>query len=65
MGRGLQDDEIADLIHTDPSEIQGRVDGILERLAGDLSLESREERAELRATLPDLPRDVWQEAPRP
>ena len=65
VGRGLHDDEIASVIHIDVSEVGRRVDETLERLARDLQLESREAREELRATLPDLPQDAWQEALHP
>ena len=61
VGRGLHDDEIAEVVHVDPSEVQRRVDETLERIAGELSLTRREQREELRATLPDLPSDAWQE----
>jgi DNA-directed RNA polymerase specialized sigma24 family protein len=58
--RGMHDDEIADILRVEPSEVQRRVDEVLDRIAAELSLESREVRVELRATLPDLPPDAWQ-----
>ena len=61
VGRGLHDDEIAEVVHVDPAEVQRRVEETLERIAGELSLTRREERDELRATLPDLPSDAWRE----
>jgi DNA-directed RNA polymerase specialized sigma24 family protein len=57
--RGRPDDEIAEVLRVDPSEVQRRLNEVLERLAEDLSLDGREQRAELRATLPDLPLDAW------
>ena len=57
--RGMDAEEIAGVLRVDPSEEQRRVDEVFDRLARDLSLERREERAELRATLPDLPADAW------
>ena len=65
VGRGLHDDEIASVIRVEASEVGHRVDEVLERIAHELGLESREARDELRATLPDLPQDAWQEPPRP
>ena len=61
VGRGFNDDEIAGFLEAEPSEVRRRVSELLERLARELSLDSREEREELRATLPDLPPVVWQE----
>ena len=61
VGRGLDADMIAGLLRIDPSEVERRVDGILERMADELSLDGRAQREELRATLPDLPKDVWQD----
>ena len=65
VGRGLHDDEIASVIRVDAAGVGRRVDDVLARLAHELGLETREERDELRATLPDLPQDAWQEPPRP
>jgi DNA-directed RNA polymerase specialized sigma24 family protein len=57
---GMHEEEIAEVLHVEPSDVQRRVDELLDRLAGELSLDGREERAELGATLPDLPPDSWQ-----
>jgi DNA-directed RNA polymerase specialized sigma24 family protein len=57
--RGMDADEIAGILRIEPSEKHRRVEEVLDRLARELSLEGREERAELRATLPDLPADAW------
>ena len=65
VGRGFHDDEIAGFLEIESSDVQRRVDGLLERLADDLSLADRPAREELAATLPDLPPDVWGEAPHP
>jgi DNA-directed RNA polymerase specialized sigma24 family protein len=59
LRRGMHDDEIAGVLRVDPSEVQRRVDELIERLSGELGLERREERDELRATLPDLPPELW------
>ena len=61
VGRGLDDEEIADVVHVDPADVHRRVEETLERIAGELSLTGRAHRDELRATLPDLPSDAWQE----
>jgi DNA-directed RNA polymerase specialized sigma24 family protein len=61
VGRGLTDAEIASVIHVDVTDVARRVTDVLDRIAGDLGLEGREQRDELRATLPDLPQDAWRE----
>jgi DNA-directed RNA polymerase specialized sigma24 family protein len=57
---GMHDEAIADVVHVEPADVQQAVDELLDRLAEELSLDGREERAELLATLPDLPPDAWQ-----
>jgi hypothetical protein len=57
----MHDDEIARVLRVDPSEVQRRVDEALDQFATELALEGREQRAELRATLPDLPPELWKE----
>jgi DNA-directed RNA polymerase specialized sigma24 family protein len=57
---GMHEAEIAEVLQVEPADLQRRVDELLDRLADELSLKSREERWELRATLPDLPPDAWQ-----
>ncbi len=61
VGRGFEDDEIAGFLEIETSQVERRVQRLLERLAGELSLNTREAREELLAALPDLPPDVWQE----
>jgi hypothetical protein len=61
VARGLDDDMVAGFVRIEEPEVERRVHDVLDRLAADLSLRTRAERDELRATLPDLPRDVWGE----
>lgn len=58
--RGMEEDEIADILSVDAGEVVARRRKILERLDSELGLETREDRDELRATLPDLPPKLWQ-----
>ena len=60
--RGLDDEEIGEFLRVDPGEVAHRRDDLLERLAEELGLEGREQRDELYATLPDLPREYWPQA---
>jgi hypothetical protein len=62
IARGLDDDMVAGLLGIDQAEVPRRVNEILDRLNQALSLETRAERDELRAALPDLPPGVWQES---
>ena len=57
--RGLRDDEIAEALRVDPEEVGKRRDELLDQLADELGVESREGRDELYATLPDLPLELW------
>jgi DNA-directed RNA polymerase specialized sigma24 family protein len=57
--RGMADELIADVLHVEPDEVGRRRDEILDRLASELNLETREQREELYATLPDLPPELW------
>ena len=57
--RGLRDDEIAEALRVDPEEVGKRRDELLDQLADELGVESREGRDELYATLPDLPPELW------
>ena len=59
LRRGLPDEEIAEVMHTDRDQVASRRVAALDRLADELSLDSREQRDELFATLPDLPRRLW------
>ncbi|MDQ3588040.1 MAG: hypothetical protein M3375_06810 [Actinomycetota bacterium] len=58
--RGMEEDEIADVLSVDVGDVASRRRQILERLDSELGLETREARDELRATLPDLPAKLWQ-----
>ncbi|MDQ3588066.1 MAG: hypothetical protein M3375_06945 [Actinomycetota bacterium] len=58
--RGMEENEIADILSVDADEVASRRRKILERLDSELGLETREDRDELRATLPDLPAKLWQ-----
>jgi DNA-directed RNA polymerase specialized sigma24 family protein len=58
--RGLPDDEIASTLRVDAAEVGRRRDELLERLAGELHLDGREQRDELFATLPDMRDRYWQ-----
>ena len=57
--RGLDDEEIGEFLRVAPDEVARRRDDLLERLAGELELDGREQRDELFATLPDLPWEYW------
>ena len=57
--RGMEEGEIASILNVDAEEVAARRRRILEGLDSELGLETREERDELRATLPDLPARVW------
>ncbi len=58
--RGMEEGEIANILNVDADEVATRRRRILEKLDLQLGLETREERDELRATLPDLPPKLWQ-----
>ena len=57
--RGMEEDEIANILNVDADEVTTRRRRILEQLDSELGLETRAERDELRATLPDLPPQLW------
>jgi DNA-directed RNA polymerase specialized sigma24 family protein len=59
LRRGLPDEEIAEVMRTDRDQVAGRRVAALDRLAEELSLDGREQRDELFATLPDLPPQLW------
>jgi DNA-directed RNA polymerase specialized sigma24 family protein len=59
LRRGMEESEIAEVLNVDADEVSTRRERILEKLASDLGLETREQRDELRATLPDLPAKSW------
>lgn len=60
LRRGMEEDEIAELLNVDAENVASRRRRILEQLDTELGLETREARDELRATLPDLPPKLWQ-----
>ena len=60
LRRGMREEEIAAVLNITTPEVEGRLEEVLDGLARELSLDSREQRDELRATLPDLPPDAWQ-----
>jgi hypothetical protein len=64
MRPGMPEDEIGEFLRVDTDEVVRRRGELLERLAGELGLEGREERDELYATLQDLPHEYWG-APQP
>ena len=59
LRRGMDEGEIAEVLSVDASEVSSRRTKILDGLASDLGLSSREDRDEMRATLPDLPARYW------
>lgn len=59
LRRGMADGDIAGILRVAPEEVARRRADTLERLAGDLRLDGREERDELHATLPDLAPEYW------
>jgi len=58
--RGMEENEIAEILNVDADNVASRRRKILERLDSELGLDTREDRDELRATLPDLPPKLWQ-----
>jgi len=62
MRRGLEEGEIADILSVKADDVAERREKILSGLDVELGLESREDRDELRATLPDLPSRLWNRA---
>jgi DNA-directed RNA polymerase specialized sigma24 family protein len=59
MRRGMSDEEIAGVLRVDAAEAGRRREELLKRLESELGLDGREQRNELRATLPDLPPRLW------
>jgi len=57
--RGMEEKEIAEMLDVDAAEVSTRREKILSGLDSELGLETREDREELRATLPDLPPELW------
>ena len=59
LRRGMEESEIAEVLNVDADEVSTRRELVLDKLASDVGLQAREQRDELRATLPDLPADYW------
>jgi DNA-directed RNA polymerase specialized sigma24 family protein len=59
LRRGMEESEIAEVLNVDADEVSTRRERVLEKLASDLGLQTREQRDELWATLPDLPAEYW------
>jgi DNA-directed RNA polymerase specialized sigma24 family protein len=59
LRRGLDDDDIANVLRETEEEVQRRRSVALDQLAQELRLETQEERDELFATLQDLPAEYW------
>jgi DNA-directed RNA polymerase specialized sigma24 family protein len=59
LRRGMDDSEIAGVLRVERDEVARRREEMLDRLADELGLETREQRDELLATLPDLPDECW------
>jgi hypothetical protein len=59
LRRGLDDSEICAVLRVEPEEVARRREELLERLADELGLQTREQRDELFASLPDLPDRYW------
>lgn len=59
MRRGMSDEEIAAVLLAETPEVERRTAELLEGLASDLKLDSRDARDELFATLQDLPSERW------
>ena len=58
--RGMGETEIARFVGGSPDELARRRAALFDDLARDLELDGREQRAELQATLPDLPDRAWE-----
>ena len=59
LRRGLDDDDIANVLRETESEVERRRSAAMDRLAQDLHLETQDERDELFATLQDLPAEYF------
>lgn len=59
LRQGMEESEIAEVLNVDAGEVSTRRESVLEKLASDVGLQTREQRDELRATLPDLPAEYW------
>ena len=59
LRRGLDDDDIANVLRETEDEVKRRRNAAMDRLAQELRLETRDERDELFATLQDLPAEYF------
>jgi DNA-directed RNA polymerase specialized sigma24 family protein len=59
LRRGLDDDDIANVLRVDQDEVKRRRQEAFDRLVEELGLKTRDERDELFATLQDLPQEYW------
>ena len=59
LRRGLDDDDIANVLRCDDDEVRRRRSSAFDQLVSELRLSEREERDELFATLQDLPARFW------
>ncbi len=57
--RGLEDGEIAGILSVRADDVADRREQIISELETELGLTTRDQRAELRADLPDLPARLW------
>ena len=59
LRRGVEDEDIANVLRVDEREVERRRSAAIDRVADELGLDGRDERDELFATLPDLPASAW------
>jgi DNA-directed RNA polymerase specialized sigma24 family protein len=59
MRRGLYDEDIAAVLRVERDEVERRREAVLDGLAEQLRIETREGRDDLYASLPDLPEEYW------
>ena len=59
LRRGMDDKEIAVILNVTTPEVLERIERLLGELADKAGLRTRDERDELRASLPDLPPELW------
>ena len=59
LRRGLDDEDIANVLRVDEDEVKRRRSAAMDRLVQELGLETQEERDELFATLQDLPTEYF------
>jgi len=59
LRRGMEESEIAGILSVKADDVADRRETILSDLQTQLGLDTREQRDELRATLPDLPGRLW------